>query len=347
VIEYTDLQIEILKILSDEVGHAQWQLVERLKKLKSNLDVSLNKLESEWEVSSEKYFYEKASPDEADEYYPWFSIGDIKDPVGLAAKLRGANNSLSRFIYEQFSDISKQILKETDDHRKLRHVLVRELNKLLNVPSLYNKERFANVKLGETTGVILNEKPHGLRLNLLNRELLEEAYPKEIAKYGKPIIYNETRKTTRPKSKHPGQSEFPYYINRDPDVFQSIINYLNFKEDEAFENEVESSLSCDAELKKKRLEMSLTPEEVVKLRTDFSYKGHNISFWKEESAKYDKNLKDFLCSRYTGNLIKEYGLFYILQIMENSDIPEMKRICAVQSAFNNKLITKKELEDII
>ena len=186
-------------------------MAERLKKEKSNLDVSLGNLESEKDVSPDIYSEEDTRPGEEEpkEDYPWFRIGDINHPVGLAVKLRGANSSLSRFIYEQFSDTSKQILRESDDRCKLRSALVSELDKLLDAPSLYNEERFANIKLEKTTQELLDEDPHGLRHNLLNRKLLEEAYPKEIAKKLRPIIYKMApRKTTRSGSKRPDNLSF-------------------------------------------------------------------------------------------------------------------------------------------
>ena len=67
--------------------------------------MTLKILESEREIRSEGYLEEKACPDpeEEEEDYPGFRVADIMDSIGLAVKIRGANNLLSRFIFEQFS----------------------------------------------------------------------------------------------------------------------------------------------------------------------------------------------------------------------------------------------------
>ena len=56
------------------------------------------------------------------------------------------------------------------------------INHLLQGKSLYNEQRFGWIELKETTQKLIAQNPQGKDLIYLNRLLLEEAYPNEIAK---------------------------------------------------------------------------------------------------------------------------------------------------------------------
>jgi hypothetical protein len=60
--------------------------------------------------------------------------------------------------------------------------LIDELNRLLRGPSLFDEQRFAQVKLTEETRGFIAQNPSGDNLIGLNRLLMEAAYLHETAK---------------------------------------------------------------------------------------------------------------------------------------------------------------------
>jgi hypothetical protein len=117
--------------------------------------------------------------------YWLFREGDFQDPTSLAVKLRDASVLLSQFLREQFEQPPKDLLS-TAPSEKLQDALIKELNQLLTRgSSLYDQTRFADVTLSEETERLRSQNPQGEDLIRLNRLLLEDAYPQEIAKKDK------------------------------------------------------------------------------------------------------------------------------------------------------------------
>jgi hypothetical protein len=108
-------------------------------------------------------------------------LGDLKDPAGLAIKLRDAQDPLSQYLRGQFSPEMQGQLKEHDDlnslPESLHFALVEGLNQLLRDPGL-----FAHATPTKETRKLFERKPDGEDLIRLNRRLLEKAYRREIAK---------------------------------------------------------------------------------------------------------------------------------------------------------------------
>ncbi len=134
---------------------------------------------------------------------------DLKDPAGLASKLnaesneqpgRSASSDLSRYLWDRFSPETRQRLEEYSEAdprlEELRLAVTNELNWLLENDDLYGERRPQQGLAGET-----NKQaecgPSGKKvLARLNRYLLEEAYPDEIAKSREIHLYeahNEIR----------------------------------------------------------------------------------------------------------------------------------------------------------
>jgi len=115
-----------------------------------------------------------------------FSEDEFKDPNSLAVKLRNAKEPLSQYLRGQFSPGTRQLLDEYDGAdtqcETLKAALVEELNQLLPEGGLYDEQRFAQITLTEETRKLAEQNPEGGALIHLNRSLLEEAYPLEIAK---------------------------------------------------------------------------------------------------------------------------------------------------------------------
>ena len=115
---------------------------------------------------------------------PTLEPDDLKDPDAFAARLRKPADPLSDFLAQQLSPATRQGLKLNIRSRAFREVLLRELNEIIHSRPLYQKQRFAHVGLSSQTKCLLDRKLHGAQLALLNRLLLEDAYPGELAKSG-------------------------------------------------------------------------------------------------------------------------------------------------------------------
>jgi single-stranded-DNA-specific exonuclease len=67
-----------------------------------------------------------------------------------------------------------------EDAERLSAVLAANLNKILLLPDLYDRERFKKIKLSWQTRTVLKQNPSGQGRVQLNRMLLEDAYPREL-----------------------------------------------------------------------------------------------------------------------------------------------------------------------
>jgi len=120
---------------------------------------------------------------------------DIKDPSGLAIQLRDKQNSLSKYLRDEFSPESRQLLSTYDGtgpvSEALHQAMVTELNAVLQGPWLYDKQRFAGIRLSERTSTnienLLKKMPEERKKELkdrnriyFNKTLLEETYPQKF-----------------------------------------------------------------------------------------------------------------------------------------------------------------------
>lgn len=119
-----------------------------------------------------------------------FTTRDLRHAGDLAAKLKNPSDALSRHLAERLSDGTKKELLAQDPaqlpSRALRSSLVDDLNRTTEGECLYTTNRFANIKLTDEALEWLQQKPAGKDLVRLNRMLLEEAFPLELAKLKEP-----------------------------------------------------------------------------------------------------------------------------------------------------------------
>jgi hypothetical protein len=120
-------------------------------------------------------------------------VSDLKNPVALVIKFRDSQDPLSQYLLEQLSTETQQQLKAYVDLNRpselLKVALVNELNQVLKGASLYEKECLARLfdkgdgqlELPKQIRRLIEQNPSGKDLICLNRLLLEEAYPHEIA----------------------------------------------------------------------------------------------------------------------------------------------------------------------
>jgi len=112
-----------------------------------------------------------------------FSESDFTNLAALADQLRRQSDPVSRFLWSQFSEPARRVLTDTNSTLEQRQsVLVGDLNKILQGKSIYDAQRFAAVSLSEKARGLITQELEGDKLTLLNRLLLEDAYPTAITK---------------------------------------------------------------------------------------------------------------------------------------------------------------------
>jgi hypothetical protein len=123
-----------------------------------------------------KVFYKKLKG------FSLFSVGDFIDLPAFVAKLC-TQDPISKYLWNQFSASTQGVLTSatsTPEEQKL--ALVQALDKILKGVLIYETVRFAGVALSPETLELRSQNPKGKDLIRLNRLLLEDAYPLEIAK---------------------------------------------------------------------------------------------------------------------------------------------------------------------
>ena len=115
-----------------------------------------------------------------------FVPAELKNIDGWARLLHQPEDPLSEWIQAMCSDRTISLLDRYDGSeagRELfRSLLLTDLNRVLCGPPLYDPQRFARVKLTGPTQKRMNQNPRGEALILVNRMLLEDAYPAFITR---------------------------------------------------------------------------------------------------------------------------------------------------------------------
>jgi len=113
------------------------------------------------------------------------SGGDIKDPAALLKKLSAGADPLSKYIYSRLSPPTLELIAKyapvAPPKGKLQKAFAADLNQILADPSFYSPARLGGVTLRNETAALLAQNPHGEARAFLNRMLLDDAYPIEIA----------------------------------------------------------------------------------------------------------------------------------------------------------------------
>jgi len=114
------------------------------------------------------------------------AAGGITDPAGFAGKLANGSDPLSAYLRGQLEDPVKSGLAaytpSNADAKAVISALVKNLNQVIGGPSIYEKSRFRATVLRPETAALLQQNPRGQQLARLNKLLLEDAYPAELAK---------------------------------------------------------------------------------------------------------------------------------------------------------------------
>jgi subfamily B ATP-binding cassette protein MsbA len=115
-----------------------------------------------------------------------FSSGDITNLPAFTLRLQQQPDEVSKFLVSRFSPETRQKLAghpESGSGTNLwRGTLAAELNLIALDPSVYDKSRFAGVKLSPATQKLLEKPPQADTVPGRNRSLLEDAYPQELSR---------------------------------------------------------------------------------------------------------------------------------------------------------------------
>jgi len=115
--------------------------------------------------------------------YTFASAGFRNDAgrIAFGHNLSSGTNALGTYLWSELPATARAVLLDTNSLPPAALAgVVTEMDRLLAGPSLYTPERFAGVELSPETKAELAAQPAGPALVKLNRELLEEAYPKVL-----------------------------------------------------------------------------------------------------------------------------------------------------------------------
>src|SRR5258706_10871889 len=108
--------------------------------------------------------------------YPAVAL-PIRRPLG---KLTTGPDAMSVFLRSRLPDSVKAV--PSTNSKAVISALVKDLNQVISGPSIYDNARFSGIALRTETEQLLKQNPGGLQLARLNKLLLEDAYPSELAK---------------------------------------------------------------------------------------------------------------------------------------------------------------------
>ena len=114
------------------------------------------------------------------------SAGTIADPAAFVKRQASGNDAMSVFLrgrlYEPVRAALAGYSATSEEGKPVLSALVKEINLVIAGPSIYDAARVRNVVLRPETQQLLQAGPHGKDLLRLNKLLLEDTYPAELAK---------------------------------------------------------------------------------------------------------------------------------------------------------------------
>jgi hypothetical protein len=125
---------------------------------------------------------------DADHVFEWeqggssaFLAGDLVNLPELVTKLETHSDPLSHYLWEHLSAQTRRVLTDPNAIKQQQQsALIAALNEILLDGSLYDSQRFAGVQLSPRTLALKAHFSQGVSTVLLNRLLLEDAYPLEL-----------------------------------------------------------------------------------------------------------------------------------------------------------------------
>ncbi|MDD5677279.1 MAG: hypothetical protein PHW60_04710 [Kiritimatiellae bacterium] len=112
---------------------------------------------------------------------------DILEPRALAINLRAANDPVARYLHDCLNPATRRQLMDYTGAAQpppvLLNALITALNQVILNKALYDQGRFAEVKLSKQTKLLIDQHSEGADRAVLNRLLLEDAYPDAIRRH--------------------------------------------------------------------------------------------------------------------------------------------------------------------
>jgi rod shape determining protein RodA len=106
---------------------------------------------------------------------------DIKAPLALLEQLEAGRDPVSAFLWDQMPpETQRELLSTEQSDAALRRPLADALNAIITAGPIYDRSRFANVKLRPDTRALTDDRLSDNDMVRLNRMLLEDAYPGKI-----------------------------------------------------------------------------------------------------------------------------------------------------------------------
>jgi tetratricopeptide (TPR) repeat protein len=114
----------------------------------------------------------------------WFEADQFSNARDLAARLRQSDHqdALSRYLYGRLSPATQALVDGAGEEKALRRALAKDFNAILKGGTIYEAERFKGIKLPPLIVDAMNRSNIPATIIRLNRRLLEEAYPGDIAR---------------------------------------------------------------------------------------------------------------------------------------------------------------------
>jgi hypothetical protein len=138
--------------------------------------MSLTSLVKAWREATRKTWWPKGRVS------PYFTGSDFLDLPAIIQKLIPHADPMSKCVWSQCSDPTRQLLGDNNmTLEQKRHALVEGLNDFLRRNSIANRHCFAGIQLSNGTLELMSRNPQGETLFWLNRLLLQDAFPGEIA----------------------------------------------------------------------------------------------------------------------------------------------------------------------
>ena len=113
------------------------------------------------------------------------SSTQIANPAAFVNRIATARDPISAFLRSQLQDSVQTSLatySPSSPDAKGTVSVIKDLNRILSGPSIYDKSRFNAVVLRPETMQLMQQNPRGYQLARLNKLLLEDAYPAELTK---------------------------------------------------------------------------------------------------------------------------------------------------------------------
>jgi hypothetical protein len=115
-----------------------------------------------------------------------FSAYDITDWTNIIDQWDGQSNAISGFVWDSLSNQDRSLLTNHQppaaDSIEVDNIVVKALNKIIGGTNIYERERFKDISLRAETTNLMRQSPTGANLAVLNRFLLEDAYPGALAR---------------------------------------------------------------------------------------------------------------------------------------------------------------------